>query len=112
WLRRSSVGSKMLATVGLAIVIRTLVQFFGGTDAHFFSTTLPPIVLTIGRTPVTTTEVTIVAATWLSLAAFYFFLQRTHLGRILRATADNFTLAQVRGINVNRIVILVWFNAG
>jgi branched-subunit amino acid ABC-type transport system permease component len=34
------------------------------------------------------------------------------MGRVLRATADNMSLAEVRGINVNRVIVGVWFLAG
>ena len=36
------------------------------------------------------------------------FLQRTKLGKAMRATSDNFNLALVSGIDTERVVILTW----
>jgi branched-chain amino acid transport system permease protein/neutral amino acid transport system permease protein len=36
------------------------------------------------------------------------FLQRTKLGKAMRATSDNFNLALISGIDTERVVILTW----
>ena len=112
WLRSASIGAKMLATVGLAIVIRAVVQFVAGVDAYFYTDTAPNVAFQIGGARITTNQLAIVGVAALSLLGFFLFLRRTTLGRVLRATADNFALAQVRGINGDRIIKLVWFISG
>ena len=111
-LRTATVGSKMLATVGVAIVIRAIVQYIAGVDAYFYSDTAPSVAFEIRGVRVTVTQVVIVVLAVVSLLVFFVFLRRTRLGRILRATADNLALAEVRGINADRIIMLVWFISG
>lgn len=112
WLRPARIGAKMLATVGLAIVIRAVVQFVAGVDAYFYTDTAPSIAFEVGDVLVTTNQLVIVGIAALSLLGFFLFLRRTTLGRVLRATADNFALAEVRGINGDRVIKLVWFISG
>jgi neutral amino acid transport system permease protein len=39
-------------------------------------------------------------------------LKRTKLGKAMRATADNVGLAEVRGVDVDRVQLVVWVVAG
>ncbi|MGH6990869.1 MAG: branched-chain amino acid ABC transporter permease [Stellaceae bacterium] len=53
----------------------------------------------------------------LALAAFlvflvYLLLERTKMGKAMRATANNPELAQVRGINTERIIAWTWILSG
>lgn len=43
------------------------------------------------------------------LAALYFLVQRTELGRAIRAVAEDKEAASLMGVNVNRIVSTVFF---
>jgi branched-chain amino acid transport system permease protein/neutral amino acid transport system permease protein len=42
----------------------------------------------------------------------YFLLERTRMGKAMRATADNVELAQVRGINTERVIAWTWMLGG
>jgi branched-subunit amino acid ABC-type transport system permease component len=48
----------------------------------------------------------------LALAAVYILLYRTRLGRAMRATADNASLAAVKGIDREAVIRKVWAVAG
>jgi branched-chain amino acid transport system permease protein/neutral amino acid transport system permease protein len=42
------------------------------------------------------------------VALLHLFLQKTKLGKAMRATADNMELALVSGIDTERVIILTW----
>jgi branched-chain amino acid transport system permease protein/neutral amino acid transport system permease protein len=48
------------------------------------------------------------AAAVLFLGGLYFLFTRTMLGKSLRAVADNIELADIMGINMNRVSMTVW----
>ncbi len=50
----------------------------------------------------------VVMLTAIATAALHFLLQKTKIGKAMRAVADNTDLALVTGINVNRVVIWTW----
>jgi branched-chain amino acid transport system permease protein len=46
------------------------------------------------------------------VVAIYFLLEKTRMGKAMRATADNPELAQVRGINTERVIAWTWMLGG
>jgi branched-chain amino acid transport system permease protein len=101
-----------MASLGMAIIVRSLVYLGWGSDQRFyvwgaqkayslpFGITIKPDQLFIGVVAVA------------SVALVYFLLYRTKLGKAMRATADNMDLARVAGIDTERIVIATWAIGG
>jgi branched-chain amino acid transport system permease protein len=46
------------------------------------------------------------------VALIYLLLEKTKMGKAMRATADNPELAQVRGINTERVIAWTWMMGG
>jgi len=55
---------------------------------------------------------TVVVLTGLAMLALNVLLKTTKLGKSMRATADNLDLAEVRGVDVDRVQLVVWVVAG
>lgn len=66
--------------------------------------------LTEGLALKTTTVITVVVAA-LSVAALFWFLQKTRTGKSMRAYSDNEDLALLSGINPERVVAITWIIA-
>jgi neutral amino acid transport system permease protein len=102
----------MLMTLGLAFVIRYGIQLFAGTAQRALEVnviaSIEVLGLRIGRT-----ELIVVLVGVAVLLAVGLMLRLTSLGRQMRALADDFELAEVAGINTDRVVIATWiFAAG
>ncbi|MFB6141012.1 MAG: branched-chain amino acid ABC transporter permease [Halosimplex sp.] len=61
---------------------------------------------------VTTAEITLVLTSLALMAALHLTLQRTKLGKAMRAMADNEDLARVTGIPTERVVRATWIIGG
>jgi branched-chain amino acid transport system permease protein len=113
-LRRRNANLVILAmaSLGMAIIVRSLVYLGWGPNQKFyvaglqqahqfpFGVTLKPDQMFIGATAI------------VCVAAVYYLLYRTKLGRAMRATADNMELARVAGIDTERVVIATWAIGG
>jgi neutral amino acid transport system permease protein len=102
----------MLMTLGLALVIRYGIQLVAGTAQRALEVNVLASVevlgLRIGRT-----ELIVVLVGVAVLLAVGLMLRLTSLGRQMRALADDFELAEVAGIDTDRVVIATWiFAAG
>ncbi len=107
-LRNRSPILLLIASFGLAIFFRSIIQAGWGASPHSF-----PIPLVIPwhvfgglLTPI---DLSIIIASLLTMFAFYLLLNRTKLGISMRATADNPELSEASGIVTERIVKSVWF---
>jgi len=110
WLRDSHTSIRMVASIGLALSIRSLVQIFwsGQIKDYGLGVQSPLTILGAKITPV---RILIVIVASLAMLGFHLFLRQTNLGRAIRATSDNRELAEATGIDTERVVLYVWFLA-
>lgn len=110
-MRLASTGTKMIASIALALAIRSVLQVAFGAEAYDLPApggTLPQV----AGARMTVLQATIIGATLAVVVSLHLGLRRTRLGRALRACADNFTLALSRGIPGERMISLAWFLSG
>tara|TARA_B100000965_G_C19563012_1_gene745458 strand:+ start:790 stop:1809 length:1020 start_codon:yes stop_codon:yes gene_type:complete len=107
----------MIVSVGVMFILQAIVRFIiGPNDRKFFDGEKFIIhaldFKTItgfeeGLTIKSTQLITLVVAI-LSMVALFYFLQRTKMGKSMRAYSNNEDLALLSGINPERVVILTW----
>jgi branched-chain amino acid transport system permease protein len=106
--RKSSPVILAMASLGMAFILRSLIYIIWGPQFLFYSQELRPaweLPMGIRLKP---DQVFILVMTLLLVLLLYLFLQRTKLGKAMRATADNPTLAWVCGIDTGRVTAWTW----
>jgi branched-subunit amino acid ABC-type transport system permease component len=112
-MRRRGAGvlQLLLISVGLAFVIRYLIQFGWSGSTRLLDVdrnqAWHPFGLTISAVQVI---VVVTAAVVLGLVAL--MLKTTLIGKSMRALADSFDLAEVSGVDTRRVVAATWVLAG
>ncbi len=114
-LRRRGTGliAALVVSIGLALLLRfTYLYFFGGGSRSYaqYATQRP---LEIGPLTIPPRDIVIIVVSVLVLVGVGLALQRTRIGKATRAVADNPALAASSGIDVERVINMVWvFGAG
>ena len=98
----------MVVSIGLSIFLRNLYQYFAGASNHQYSQFSSPKPYHWGPVLVTPKDIFVVLFSLVVLVAVVLALQRTKLGKATRAVADNTALASATGINVDRVISVVW----
>jgi neutral amino acid transport system permease protein len=109
-LRRRGTGliAAMIVSIGLSLLLRYLFLFvFRGSTQTYTDTQGQTAV---GPGPITLTALDYVSMiiSVVALLAVAYFLLRTRLGKATRAVADNPALASASGIDVERVIRIVW----
>jgi branched-chain amino acid transport system permease protein len=109
-LRRRGTGliAAMIVSIGLSIFLRNLFQYFAGAANHNYSQWTSPSPWEIGPVLITPKDVGVIVFSTIVLLVVTVAVQRTRLGKATRAVADNPALAASTGINVNRVISVVW----
>lgn len=112
-MRRRGVGiiQVMIVTIGLSLAVRYIIQFNIGGGTEF----LPPLSserVTFGPVSLGVTDIASMAISLVVLVIFAWWLMRTKVGKATRAISDNSSLAAASGIDVERVVRIVWVVAG
>ena len=113
-LRRRGSGIVIfaIASLGVAIAMRSLILIFWSSFGRFYVPGIRPTTELPFGIRILTDQVFIFWAALVLSALTYVILFRTRLGKAMRAMADNPELALVSGINTDRIIIWTWVIGG
>jgi branched-chain amino acid transport system permease protein/neutral amino acid transport system permease protein len=101
----------VIVTVSAGIVLQYLIVAIAGPDSQSYGRQSGATVHLLGMT-LSAGQVTIIVLTLALMLALHLLLTRTTLGRAMRATASNRTLAQSCGIATDRISDIAWLISG
>jgi branched-chain amino acid transport system permease protein/neutral amino acid transport system permease protein len=107
--KRSSPVILAMSALGASFIIRMIVLILWGADYLFYRPGVlrPAIQLPLGI-KIRPDQILIVLTVLSLVALLYLFLQRTKMGKAMRATADNMELARVSGIDTERVIKWTW----
>ncbi|MFF5988178.1 branched-chain amino acid ABC transporter permease [Prauserella flavalba] len=113
-LRKRGVGliNLFIITIGLSLLLRHIVLVFFGTRPQSYREYDIQQALDLGPIGITPRDLIIIALSVLVLLGVAFLLQRTRTGTAIRALSSNPDLAEASGIDVNRVVLIVWVLGG
>jgi branched-chain amino acid transport system permease protein len=102
----------VMASFGASMALRSLLEFLFSSRPLYFSQDLQiamPIGLGVRVTP---DQLALLALTAILVVALNLMLTRTHVGRSMRAVAENPALARVAGVDVDHVVAVTWIIGG
>jgi branched-chain amino acid transport system permease protein len=108
-LRTAPRLSAVVSALGAGLVIQNAIMLIWGPNMMIFpSDLLPSTIWNIGGIVITFTQVMILGFSAFLMIALYFFINKTKMGTAIRATAIDQDAAKLMGINVNRIVMIIF----
>ncbi|WP_462381416.1 ABC transporter permease subunit [Pseudomonas sp. Marseille-QA0892] len=110
-LRNSTRLAPLISAIGMSLILQNYVQLSQGARQQGIPTMLEgSLRLHIGDdfVQLTYTKVFILVAAILGMLALTFIIQKTRLGRMCRATQQDRKMAQILGINTDRVISYVF----
>ena len=110
--RRTGLIQMLVISIGLSLVLRNVIQiWFGGASRPYFDYTIQQS-LVFGPIRITPRDLTVMLLATIALVGVATMLQRTRIGKAMRAVADNRDLAESSGIDVQRVILVIWILGG
>lgn len=101
----------MIVSIGLSLMLRYIMQFFvGGATQQLPGFDSPKIPL-FGAVALSVTDIASMLLSIGVFVAFAYWLLKTKTGKATRAISDNPDLAAASGIDVDKVVRIVWIIA-
>jgi branched-chain amino acid transport system permease protein len=102
-----------MSALGASFIIRMGVLIIWGSDYLFYKPGLlrPALELPAGI-KIRPDQILILIIIAILVIVLHLFLQRTRMGKAMRATADNMELARISGIDIERVIIWTWAIGG
>jgi branched-chain amino acid transport system permease protein len=113
-LRRRGTGlvAALVVSIGLSLALRYLIQIVYGGRSRAYVGYQNERAIDYGLFSLTNRALASIVISVLVLVLVALMLQRTKIGKAMRAVADNRDLAASSGINVNRVILIVWALGG
>ncbi|HKR48563.1 MAG TPA: carboxypeptidase regulatory-like domain-containing protein [Pseudonocardiaceae bacterium] len=110
--RRAGLIAQLVISIGLALALRYLVLIYFGGRSEAFADYTNQVEHDYGIISITDKDVATIVISLVVLIGIALLLQRTRIGKAMRAVSDNRDLAAASGIDVERVVLFVWILAG
>jgi branched-chain amino acid transport system permease protein len=104
-LRNAPRLAPLITAIGVSFLLQTLAMIIWGRNYHSY----PQLISTTPYQPIdgvfiTPVQVAILVVSAALMAALMLLVNRTRLGRAMRATAENHRVASLMGVDTNRII--------
>jgi len=110
--RRMGIVQLMIVSIGLSLTVRYLFQFFIGGDTQQLPFSSGTGEITLFRTvSLGVVDLISMGISLVVILAFAWWLLNTKIGKATRAVSDNAALASASGIDVDRVIRVVWIAA-
>lgn len=110
--RGASLISMLVVSIGFSIFFRYVILYRLGGRANFYSDYRIQTRIDFGPFSLPPKDIFIIFFSLFVLLMVGLALQRTRIGKAMRAVADNRDLAESSGIDVQRVIRIVWIAGG
>ncbi len=108
-LRQVKGPAAMITTIGVSYILFNLVLLTIGADSKNFPNPLPAIRWNIGGAIFDFRVVLIWIIALVLMIGLYFFVQRSRIGKAMRATAQDPEAARMMGVEVDKVIVMAFF---
>ncbi|MBT3716488.1 MAG: branched-chain amino acid ABC transporter permease [Deltaproteobacteria bacterium] len=110
-LRSATSITLLVVSIAVAFIVESIIRLIFGGDIQGLDLELTrPI--RFGGFRFTIDQLWIIGIVMLVMLLVSIILKYTQLGKAMRATSDNFDLAEVRGINTSHVIAATWLMGG
>ncbi len=103
-LRNAPRLAPLITAMGMSLLLQTLAMIVWKPNPKPFPSLLPSDPIDLGGPVITVTQIVILVTTAVVLAALMYLVNRTKLGRAMRATAENPRVAALMGVQPDMVI--------
>ncbi|OUM98693.1 MAG: ABC transporter permease [Firmicutes bacterium ZCTH02-B6] len=107
-VQKAPIVSQIFLTVGLSLVLQSLMQMIFGANFRSVTTSYQTKAISVGPLNLSVPYVLAFLASAVMALALWLFLERTDLGRCMRATAQNRVAATLVGIDPSKMYLVAF----
>jgi branched-chain amino acid transport system permease protein len=111
-LRDAPVVAPMLSTLGFSIILQNVATNLWGSDPLQLADEPLSARIAVGPVSISEMQLLVIGVTIVLVAVLAYIVQRTSVGRALRAVAENRDVARLLGVSASRLTLLAFMLSG
>jgi branched-chain amino acid transport system permease protein len=108
-LRNVKGPAAMITSIGVSYILFNIMLLSVGADSKNYPNPMPPVKWAIGGAVLRLREVLIWVIAVVLMLGLQAFVQRSKMGKAMRATAQDPEAARMMGVEVDRVVLIAFF---
>jgi branched-chain amino acid transport system permease protein len=104
-LRNAPRLAPLITAIGVSTLLNTFAMMIWGRNPLPFPQLLPSDPVAIGGALISPTQILLLALALVSMAGLVLLVEKTKMGRAMRATAENPRVAGLMGVDSNKVII-------
>jgi branched-chain amino acid transport system permease protein len=113
-LRNAPRLAPLISAIGMSILLQTIAMMIWSRNPMTYPQLLPssPIEVFESGATITGKEIVIIVVALVVMCGLLFLVEKTKLGRAMRATAEQTQIAALMGVNPNRVISITFMLGG
>jgi branched-chain amino acid transport system permease protein len=107
-LRKANRLAPLLSAIGVSFILSNLAAFLWGTKSRKFDYPFDNTAFNVGGVTVTPHQIMILIVSFVLMVALKLYIDKTRMGKAMRATSLDQDVAALMGINVNQVISLTF----
>ncbi len=107
-LRNAPRLAPLITAIGISILLQTFAMMIWGRNPLPFPQVLPTEPLHVAGGLITPTQILLLLLAALGMVALTLLVERTRMGRAMRAVAENPRVAALMGVDANRVIVFTF----
>jgi branched-chain amino acid transport system permease protein len=107
-LRNAPRLAPLITAIGVSIILQTVAMLIWGRNYLTFPALLPNDPIVVAGATVTVTKIMIIVLSAVIMIGLMLLVNRTKLGRAMRATSENPRVAGLMGVNPNSVIAVTF----
>ena len=98
----------LITAIGVSILLQTIAMMIWGRNPLPFPQVMPDDPIDVMGALITPTQIMLLVLSVVAMLVLAFLVEKTKLGRAMRATAENPRIAGLMGVDANRVIIMTF----
>jgi branched-chain amino acid transport system permease protein len=107
-LRNAPRLAPLITAIGVSILLQTVAMMIWGRSPIPFPQVLPTDPITIAGALISPTQVLLLVLAVIAMAGLVLMVEKTRIGRAMRATAENPRVAGLMGVDSNKVIVVTF----
>lgn len=103
-LRNSTRVAALITAIGVSYLLQNLMVYFIGPEVRAFNSDFPNMIFRIGNLIISSKQIFVFVTTLVLVVILQLIVQKTKMGKAMRAAAVDGEAAQLMGIDVDRVI--------
>jgi branched-chain amino acid transport system permease protein len=107
-LRRAHPLIPLIAALGISLILEISAMLLWGKEFKVYPSILPAWHFSMGRAVLSSVQIVLLLVCLVMMVGLHLFVQRTRIGKAMRAASLDHDAARLVGVNVNQIIMLTF----